>query len=200
MRFLPLTRGMYAMVDEEDFARLRFWSWHVHVSDPGKLYASRTVEMGGRHYSRYLHHEVLGLEIPLQKGLVVDHKNGETLDCRKSNLRVCSRSENMANTGPRLWRGKTSKYKGIYFCKRERRWIARFSWRGRHYQLGRFADEYTAVVIYNRAVCRTMGEFAYINRWEGPTEPSPGEAPAGAKNYFSPTLKELKVNEEGIRH
>lgn len=196
MRFLPLTRGMYAMVDDEDFGRLRFWSWSVQVSGPGKLYARRTAKNKGKQYNRYLHHEVLGLEIPLKKGMVVDHKNGDTLDCRKSNLRVCSRSQNMANTGPRLVYKKTSKYKGIHFDRREKRWIARFSWRGKHYQLGRFTDEYTAVVTYNRAVCKVMGEFAYVNHWQGPTEPAPGEVPAKAKNYYSPCLERLKIYEK----
>ena len=193
MRFLPLTRGMYAMVDDEDFDRLRFWKWHVQCCGPGKLYASRSVKIEGKTYARYLHHEVLKLEIPLPRGIVVDHINGESLDCRKENLRCCSPNENMVNCGPRLVWGKTSKYKGVHYDRREKRWIARFSYKGRHYGLGRFKDEYTAVVIFNRAVCKVIGACAYVNRWEGPTEPAPGEVPERAKNYYAPILKSLKI-------
>ena len=101
----------------------------------------------------------------------------------------------MANSGPRLINSKTSKYKGVHFDRREKRWIARFGYRGKEYRLGRFKDEYTAMVAYNRAVTRVIGKFAYVNHWTGPTDPAPGEVPANAKNYIPPSLAYLGISD-----
>ena len=194
MRYLPLNHGMYAKVGEEDWDYLRQWKWRVHSSGRGRIYVSRGVNLNGKDYTCYLHHEVLQLKMSLKAGTIVDHKNGDTLDCQKKNLRISSASDNMANTGPRIDK-VTSKYKGVNFDIRDRRWLARFTYRGKVYQVGRFKDEYTAVVAYNLAVGRVVGEFAYVNRWTGPTEPAPGKVRPGAKDHYAPAMEPYKIRE-----
>lgn len=195
MRYLPLNHGMFAKVDEEDYDYLRQWKWRVHSTGRGgKIYVCRSEKVEGGHYTRYLHHEVMQLSLPLKAGTIVDHKNSDTLDCRKQNLRLCNASENMANSGPRI--GKiTSKYKGVNFDKRDRRWLVRFTYRGRIYKVGRFKDEYTAMTAYNLAVGKVIGKFAYVNHWTGPTEPAPGTARRGAKDYYAPEMERYKIRE-----
>lgn len=95
----------YAVVDDEDFARLGHLRWHLM----GEGYAARDV---GRR-KLYLHREVVD-------GAEVDHKDGNKLDCRRSNLRSVTRKQNAQNTGPRS--DNTSGYRGVTWNKRKGRW------------------------------------------------------------------------------
>ncbi len=116
MRLLALTRGLYAKVDAEDYEQLRRYKWHASPSKD-KVYAARCrrVSEGPGPQRVMLHYEALGLKNPISNGRVIDHKNGDGLDCRKRNLRVCSQSENAANRGPNRRGRKRSKYKGVFW-------------------------------------------------------------------------------------
>ena len=73
MKHIRLTRGYVAKVDMEDWWRLSCWKWHVSRSG-GTPYAVRDViGKDGKRKKRFMHYEVLNLEQPLRKGLVVDH-------------------------------------------------------------------------------------------------------------------------------
>lgn len=90
-RVLHLTKGFVAIVSEEDFRRVARYSWHVHVSrgtrkKPGQPYARATING----VKVYLHRFILAAPEHLQ----VDHKNHQTLDCRRDNLKLCDHLEN----------------------------------------------------------------------------------------------------------
>ena len=91
MKTLELTQGRVALLDDEDFERVKGYSWHAAESRPGYVYARRTV-FGNK--SRYLHHDVIGHP---RGGFVVDHINGDTLDNRRENLRFVTVGENSRN-------------------------------------------------------------------------------------------------------
>ncbi|KPK75719.1 MAG: hypothetical protein AMJ79_10035 [Phycisphaerae bacterium SM23_30] len=174
MEFLGLTRGFYALVDAEDYERLKGYNWHV-VETSSNLYGARMrrVSEGGGGGRVMLHHAVLGLEEGLPTGQVVDYINGVGLDYRKGNLRLCDYSDNGANRRPNRRRGR-SKYKGGQYVKgrghHKGGWAAVIKRKGKKYYLGCFGDELSAVKKYNMAAFRLFGRFAYLNRWEGPTE------------------------------
>ena len=173
MRFLGLTRGFWAMVDDEDYERLLVYKWHAAPSK-WRVYAGRVrrVSEGAGPERVLLHYEVLGLMNPLKDGRVIDHIDRNGLNCCKDNLRLCTNSENAANRGPNKQQ-KSSKYKGVFYL-RERRyykagWVASIRCKGKRHYLGFFNDEYTAVKAYNVAAYRKFGEFAYLNIWDGPS-------------------------------
>lgn len=58
------------------------------------------------------------------RGKVVDHKNGDQLDCRKENLRCVTQQENIVNAPKR--KDNTSGFKGVYYHKQINRWVAAF--------------------------------------------------------------------------
>ena len=180
MAFLPLSGDHVAIVDDEDLEYLKQWKWFISRSSQ-KLTAVRKQRLSaGIWYVRRLHHEVLGLKVPLPKGKVVDHINHDTLDCRKGNLRVCSIAENVCNRRP--WRkNMTSKYKGINWHKKNKRWGAAIQFHGVKQWLGSFESEYDAVQTYNAAAIELHGPFACINLWDGPTcwSGDPADAPPG---------------------
>ncbi|MFC1782116.1 HNH endonuclease [Planctomycetota bacterium] len=172
MKFLPLTQGFYAIVDNEEYERLSQWKWRVQRSGQ-KIYVVRTMySPGGKKKTQTLHREVLNMRRNIP-GMVIDHADGNTLDNRRQNLRLCTYSQNAINQPPR--RGKqTSKYKGVRFRRTEphvkKPWMATIHCKGKRYHLGNFFDEFSAVKAYNSAAYRLFGKFAYLNNWDGPTK------------------------------
>ena len=178
MAFLSLTRGYIAVVDDEDLDYLKQWSWYAHKTKY-MVYAMRGKRLpGGKQTSRMLHHEVLRLDKSLPKGYVVDHKNRDPLDCRKSNLRICTVAENNRNCRPRRNK-KTSKYKGVCWRKDRKKWQVVICHQGVRYCQGQFKHELAAVNAYNQAAWKYHARFAFLNLWDGPSswEGDPDLAP-----------------------
>lgn len=105
----------------------------------------------------YFHREILGF--PTGE---IDHKNGDGLDNRRENLRVCSRLENNRNQR-KSKRPLTSKYKGVSWDKKSKKWLAHISIMNKCKYLGVFSDEWEAALAYNKAAEEKFGEFACLN-------------------------------------
>lgn len=90
---IMLSRNFVAIIDAEDLPRVEQYIWHVHMSGgtdkkPGQPYARTTID--GKKV--YLHRFITGADLPWQ----VDHRNHQTLDCRRSNLEITSHRENQS--------------------------------------------------------------------------------------------------------
>lgn len=157
MREIPLTRGYVALVDDEDYERVAAKKWGVTVKPQDTTpYAQNGVRVAGRMTSVAMHRFIL--DAPIE--LVVDHINGNGLDNRRANLRLCSRSENQWNR--RKSSQNTSGFKGV-FHRGGTRWIARITAHGKTVHLGRFRDPTIAARAYDAAALRLHGEFARLN-------------------------------------
>lgn len=103
--YLDNRASVWAVVDEVDYHWAVRWLWAAKNSKRGnKVYAYRTLSDRSRGYkvtsSLYLHVQIMertGIVRPSEKHLVVDHRNGDSLDCRRSNLRWATRSMNRRN-------------------------------------------------------------------------------------------------------
>jgi hypothetical protein len=160
IRYIPLTRGKFAIVDAADYEWLSQYKWLATGNEHRGFYAGRRV--GAK---LLLMHRVI-MDPP--EGMVVDHISGNGLDDRRANLRVCSRRQNAHNCGPTRW--TSSRFKGVYFCKATGKWVATIGWKGKTIHLGSFDDEIEAARAYDRKAAELFGEFAYLN--------FPHEAPA----------------------
>jgi hypothetical protein len=118
-----------------------------------KYYAKGFV--GGKRV--YLARLILGVTDPR---VLVDHRDGNPMNCRRDNLRVCSHSQNVFNSGSR---GGTSVYKGVHFDKYHQRWIGRIAAHGVKRRLGMFNSEEEAARAYDAAALELHGEFARLN-------------------------------------
>lgn len=154
---IPLSTGEYATVDVPDYEYLSRFRWSV-VRSAHTTYAYRKPARNGR-ASRptiYMHREIMGV----LQGMQVDHINHDGLDNRRSNLRVCDASQNMANARKPVG---TSLYRGVSWDKRSGLWLAQICVNGRKRNLGRFGDEKQAAHAYNEAAIEGFGSFAILN-------------------------------------
>lgn len=94
-------------------------------------------------------------------GQMVDHHDLDELNNRSGNLRFCTRSQNKQNSRP--CKNHSSRFKGVSFHKRERKWAARIRNAGRLFHLGYFRRERAAAAAYDEAAAKLFGEFACPN-------------------------------------
>lgn len=93
--------------------------------------------------------------------LSVDHINGNTLDNRKENLRIVTHSQNTKNRTKS--KNKTSKFKGVNFCKRSKKWRVRIKVEYKSINLGYYTNEIEAAIAYNKAAKKYFGKYAKPN-------------------------------------
>lgn len=91
----------------------------------------------------------------------VDHKDGNKLDVRKSNLRLCSHAENNRNQAKRS--NNLSGYKGVSHHKKSNKWRARIGINRRYIYLGSHDTPKKAAIAYNKAAIKYHGDFARLN-------------------------------------
>jgi hypothetical protein len=152
---LVLSNGMKVLYDEVDHDAVMRVKWYAVRSK--RTYYAETARyfISGRRV-RGMHHLIMQ---PPQ-GMVVDHVNGNGLDNRRANLRICTPNQNRRNT--RSYTG-SSRYKGVAFHKRDRRWAAHICANGRDIWLGYHKTEEGAALAYNAAAVRYHGNFAALN-------------------------------------
>jgi len=155
---IKLPAGDTVLVDAEDLEMLSRWRWSL----AGLGYA-RAYNGGGRLARRFVYmHRLLMLPDPSQE---VDHVNGDKLDNRRANLRLCTRAENQHNRIAQA--NNTSGFKGVHWCSGKSKWRAVIKKDGQSYYLGRFANVYEAALVYGEAAKELHGEYARTNA-QGP--------------------------------
>ena len=152
MKVIKLTQGKEAIVDDEDYCWINKFKWYVsktHTKD--KWYAKG---------------QICGLNVQMHrlllnapKNMQVDHINGDGLDNRKANIRLCTRSENQHNATKS--RTAMSRFKGV--SKANGKWTAQISLKGKSIHLGTFSTEIDAAKEYNSAAILYHGKFAKLN-------------------------------------
>ena len=165
LRTVPLqgkkAAGRVAFVDDEDYELVSQYRWNVYQRsrrgqrDSGP-YATTTINRRGaipQYTVIRMHCLILGI-----KG--VDHRNGNGLDNQRENLRAATSVQNAANQGPRAG---TSRYKGVSWARRQRKWKAQIRTDGRARGLGYFISEEDAARAYDTAAVAAWGEYARLN-------------------------------------
>lgn len=158
MKQIPLSQGKFALVDDDDYDYLMQWKWHYthygyaargqHGAGEKKKWVTRIV---------YMHRELMNTP----KGVFIDHADRNKLNNQKENLRVCTRHENNRNVSKP--RNNTSGYKGVFWHKRNGKWIAALTFNRKGIHLGCFTDIHEAARAYNAAALKYHGEYAQLN-------------------------------------
>lgn len=165
MKTIMLTKGYVATIDDEDYERVSQFNWYALVAKHKdgsikNVYAAshKPKATAYGNHTRYLHRFIMNL--PSGRKPVVDHKDHDGLNNQKSNLRVCSQTQNLGNSR-NIRKGKTSKFKGVSKTQRKKQpWLAQISLNGKVKNLGRFASEKSASEAYKLAAAKNFKEFA----------------------------------------
>jgi hypothetical protein len=162
-RWISLTQGKFALIDEEDFKRV---SQHAWCSAKGRStwYAKSYFKQNGTRRSIKLHQFILSPK----SGVLIDHKDQNGLNCRKENLRPATEAQNRMNTMKKL--GQT-KYKGVAILPNGK-FRAMISYDNNYKYLGSFRTPEEAARVYDAKAREVHGANGRYNF------PEPGELPA----------------------
>lgn len=164
MSRIALDKGEFALVEKDQLEGLVEYRWYCCrvISVSGKKYLYAMTKKGPDGTIAYMHRVILGSPAEM----VIDHVNGNGLDNRLENLRICSHAENLCNRRKGDDVRLTSQYKGVSRPRARAHlnyWKADIQHEGRHIRLGRFENEIDAARAYDAAALRIHGEFACIN-------------------------------------
>ena len=154
--YVPLTRGFESVIDLIDVPQVGCWNWFFRPSRRNR-YASRMYyPAAGKPQTINLHRFLM---CPAA-GLVVDHINGDGLDNRRANMRVCTPTENARNTRTSI--SNTSGSKGVSWNAALNGWKASISVEGHPTYLGTFPSIEDAAAAYAEASARHHGAFGRV--------------------------------------
>lgn len=157
MKEIHLTKGLIALVDESDFEWISDFKW---CASNGAAIRSIGIKVDGKWRSRsiLMHREIM--QCP--ESLEVDHIDGNRLNNQRSNLRICTHSDNQKNRRKKC--ASSSKYRGVSFVPRTNRWLGRVESNGKLVLNHLFRTEIEAAQACNFAYIRHHGQFACLNK------------------------------------
>jgi hypothetical protein len=141
------------IIDYDDFEKIKNYRWHLHAHHSGEFYCSTFI-------NRKIH-KMQHLLIKKQNSQQIDHINGNKLDNRKCNLRICTNKENAKNKKLNI-NNKTG-YKGTHFDKDSGKYLAQIVCNYKRIYIGRYEKLIDAALAYNAAAIKYHGEFARLN-------------------------------------
>ncbi|MCL2932628.1 MAG: hypothetical protein MGG11_10310 [Trichodesmium sp. MAG_R03] len=146
-----ITRGQIVIVDEQDYQELSQYKWYLIDG-----FAARTIKKDDKRTTIYMHRVIM--DAPM--GISVYHINHNKLDNQRENLRLVKGSARM-HRRPSV--KHSSKYRGVYWCKDKRKWIAEIKVYKKQIRLGRFEVEKDAAIAYDEAARKYYGSLARTN-------------------------------------
>lgn len=161
IKFLKLNRRIFAIVDAKDFEWANQFKWYAKREGRSYRVQRNIPRASGGTY--LLHRELLGIKNPRMH---VDHRDMDQTYNSRINLRTCDHGRSQCNR--KKWRRKCiSKYKGVAFHKRNEKWWAHITVKGKRRFLGSFRFEIQAARAYDAAAKKLHGEFARLNLKDG---------------------------------
>lgn len=150
IKLIPLTKGQVTVVGAKDYEFLTQWNWSALWSPLGRCFYA--VRRGKRGTFVYMHSVLTGAK-------QTDHKNRNTLDNRRVNLRPSTSSQNGGNREKQA--NNSSGYKGVF--RNDFGWMAKIAVSHKQIYLGQFRDKESAARAYDAAALEHFGEFARLN-------------------------------------
>lgn len=156
---VALTQGQVALVDPQDWEQLQSVKWYARWDEKMNSFyvvGNTSCPTTKKRKTLYMTRQILNA----RPGLEVDHRNHQTLDNRRCNLRLATPSQNGANRG-RLDKRNTTGFHGVTPCRVRYRAVIKHN--GKFYHLGVFDTPEEAALAYDAAATEMHGEFATLN-------------------------------------
>lgn len=150
---LEIRENIYTLIDDKDIDLVTKSHWNLS----GNGYVVRHAKKDNKYTKVYLHREILNPD----NGVYVDHINGNPLDNRRQNLRLCNKSQNNINRGKRG--GTSSIYKGVSLDTTRQKWVAKLKLPNKQVYIGRFENERHAAMAWDIWAREFHGEFFKSN-------------------------------------
>lgn len=159
MEINPTNSDLKIIIDSEDYEKISITKWFLFYKKKNrrKKYVKSTGKIRGKQVT--LHRYILGLD---DKNIQVDHRDGNPLNNRKSNLRICTITENNRNKTSHI--NSTSKYLGVCYDRHRDKWAACLMYNRKKVFNKRFNNEIDAAIAYNNEASKYFGEFANLNQ------------------------------------
>jgi hypothetical protein len=160
MMTIPLTQGQVALVDDADYSALSAYKWHAWWSKKTQsFYAVRnTRKPNGEKTTESMHRRILELTDRHVQG---DHRDHNTLNNQRANLRPVTKSQNMMNRSGAASHNKSG-FRGVSWHREDRRWRARIKVNGKTMFLGNFTTPEAAFEAYGEANKKYFGEYGGV--------------------------------------
>ncbi len=158
MKEIKLTQGKVALVDDEDYERVSALKWQARKTRSARnYYAYHAWKEEGRVRHISMHRLILAAPI----GADVDHRDGDGLNNRRSNIRLCTPTQNEMNKKPSS--RNTSGYKGVSHYNKGPKWMAKLKVGNRKIRRFGFTSAEEAARAYDALAIEHYGEFAMTN-------------------------------------
>ena len=149
MQFVKVGKA-FAVVDDEDWDQVRHKNWHLLKTG----YAGCNNWIDGRNYGQTMHRMIM----KPRNGFVVDHIDGDKLNNRRANLRVCRHANNCKNA--KLSKANKTGFKGVDLHSQNKNFRAQIMVNGKTIHLGCFKTAELAGKAYDAASLKYHGKFA----------------------------------------
>lgn len=154
-KFIELTKEKRVKVSNEDYDYLVQFKWYASQTN-NKYYAARGINKNGKTKVLYMHRVIMKAE-----GQDIDHRDGNTLNNLRSNLRFAKHHQNLQNQ--KAQKNRSSGYKGVYLDKKLKTWVVQIKDRGHMRVIGGIENESIAGFIYDLLALDRFKEFAKFN-------------------------------------
>jgi hypothetical protein len=151
-------KGHDVLIDDGDRERVLSRSWRVKKQKYGSVYFITNIRKGNKTHTMLLHRFILNCETG--DGKIVDHIDGDTLNCQRSNLRLVTKQQNNWNRAVSV--KSNTGIKGVSYRKDIGKYRSRINFNGREIVLGYYTRPEDAGQAYKEASLRFYGEYARI--------------------------------------
>jgi hypothetical protein len=151
-------KGHDVLIDDGDRERVLSRSWRVKKQKYGSVYFITNIRKGNKTHTMLLHRFILNCETG--DGKIVDHIDGDTLNCQRSNLRLVTKQQNNWNRAVSV--KSNTGIKGVSYRKDIGKYRSRINFNGREIVLGYYVRPEDAGQAYKEASLRFFGEYARI--------------------------------------
>jgi len=153
-----INSDLFTIIDDEDYLKVCRYKWRYFQFKTRTPYITAYIKEYRQNI--FLHRFIMNLKSGDKNQ--VDHKNRNTLDNRKENLRLADIFLNNINKG--ILKNNTSGYKGVSWHKYNQKWYAQTSFHNKRIHLGYFNSAREAALAYNKKAKELFGEYAYLNK------------------------------------